>query len=76
MTVLITGAAGFIGSHIALRMLSQNYNVIGIDNLNDYYSVNLKNYRIKKLKSFKKFTFIKNDLSKNLDLEKIIKKKN
>ena len=75
MTVLITGAAGFIGSHIALRMLSQNYNVIGIDNLNDYYSVNLKNYRIKKLKSFKKFTFIKNDLSKNLDLEKIIKKK-
>ena len=42
MTILITGAAGFIGSHIVLRMLSKNYDVIGIDNLNDYYSVNLK----------------------------------
>ena len=75
MTILITGAAGFIGSHIVLRMLSQNYNVIGIDNLNDYYSVNLKKYRLKKLKSFKNFTFIKTDLSKNLDLEKILKNK-
>ena len=75
MTILITGAAGFIGSHIGLRMLSQNYNVIGIDNLNDYYSVSLKKHRLKKLTSFKKFTFIKTDLSKNLDLEKILNKK-
>ena len=75
MTILITGAAGFIGSHIALRMLSQNYNVIGIDNLNDYYSVNLKKYRLKKLKIYKNFTFIKTDLSKKLDLEKILKNK-
>ena len=42
MKILITGAAGFIGSHLASKMLSQNFNVIGIDNLNDYYSVNLK----------------------------------
>ncbi|OUU61706.1 MAG: hypothetical protein CBC22_06630 [Alphaproteobacteria bacterium TMED62] len=75
MTILITGAAGFIGSHIVLKMLSQNYNVIGIDNLNDYYSVSLKKYRLKKLKKFKNFTFIKTDLAKTLDLEKILKKK-
>ena len=75
MTILITGAAGFIGSHIVLRMLSKNYDVIGIDNLNDYYSVNLKKYRLKKLKIFKNFTFIKTDLSKNFDLEDILKKK-
>ena len=42
MTILITGVAGFIGSHLASKMLSQSFNVLGIDNLNDYYSVNLK----------------------------------
>jgi UDP-glucuronate 4-epimerase len=75
MTILITGVAGFIGSHLASKMLSQNFNVIGIDNLNDYYSVNLKKYRLKQLNKFKNFTFIKADLSKALNLEKIIKKK-
>ena len=47
MTILITGVAGFIGSHLASKMLSQNFNVLGIDNLNNYYSVNLKKYRLK-----------------------------
>ena len=75
MTILITGAAGFIGSHLSLKMLSQNINVIGIDNLNDYYSVILKKSRLKKLKKFKKFTFIKADLSKNFNLERLLKKK-
>ena len=42
MTILITGAAGFIGSHISLRMLFKNIDVIGIDNLNNYYNVSLK----------------------------------
>ncbi len=74
MAILITGAAGFIGSHISLRMLLQNYKVIGIDNLNDYYSITLKKYRLNKLKKFKNFTFIKTDLSKDFNLEKILKK--
>ncbi len=75
MTILITGVAGFIGSHLASKMLSQNFNVLGIDNLNNYYSVNLKKYRLKQLNKFKNFTFIKADLSKATNLEKVIKKK-
>ena len=47
MKILITGVAGFIGSHLAKRILGMNINVIGIDNLNDYYDVNLKKERIK-----------------------------
>ena len=42
MKVLVTGAAGFIGSHAALRLLERGDTVVGIDNLNDYYDVNLK----------------------------------
>ena len=75
MTILITGVAGFIGSHLASKMLSQNFNVLGIDNLNNYYSVKLKKYRLKQLDKFKNFTFIKTDLSKAINLEKVIKSK-
>ncbi|MAI02776.1 MAG: hypothetical protein CMP40_02975 [Rickettsiales bacterium] len=75
MTILITGAAGFIGSHLSFSLLSKNIKVIGIDNLNDYYSVNLKKYRLSKLKKFKNFTFIKSDLSKNTSIDKIISNK-
>ena len=75
MTILITGVAGFIGSHLASKMLSKHFNVLGIDNLNDYYSVNLKKYRLKQLNKFKNFTFVKVDLSETTNLEKIIKKK-
>ena len=53
MTILITGVAGFIGSHLASKMLSQNSNVLGIDNLNNYYSVNLKKYRLEQLRGEK-----------------------
>ncbi len=69
MKILITGAAGFIGSHIALRLLKKNIKVIGLDNLNDYYSVDLKKYRLKNLKKYKNFTFVKANLAgkKNLD---------
>ena len=75
MTILITGVAGFIGSHLSLRLLSKNIKVIGIDNLNDYYSVNLKKYRLKKLKKYKNFSFIKYDLSKNISINEILKNK-
>ncbi len=75
MTILITGAAGFIGSHICLRLLAKEKKIIGVDNLNDYYDVKLKRYRLNKLKKFKNFSFIKSDLSANIRLQDIVKKK-
>ena len=59
MTILITGVAGFIGSHLAFKMLSQNFNVLGIDNLNNYYDVNLKLARLRKLQEESGFEFEK-----------------
>jgi UDP-glucuronate 4-epimerase len=47
--ILVTGAAGFIGSHTALRLLAQGHEVVGLDNLNDYYDVTLKHARLKRL---------------------------
>lgn len=61
--ILITGVAGFIGSYVAKKLLELNYNIIGVDNLNDYYDVNLKENRLKKIIQHKEFTFIKNDIS-------------
>ena len=63
MTILITGVAGFIGSHLAYNMLSQNFNVLGIDNLNNYYDKSLKNARLDQLiKNKNYFVFRKIDL--------------
>lgn len=59
MTYLVTGAAGFIGNALALDLLSQGYEVVGIDNLNDYYDVQLKQDRLARLDGFPKFHFIK-----------------
>lgn len=66
-SILITGAAGFIGSNLAKKLVS-NYKVIGFDNLNDYYDVSLKEYRLSQIKSSDNFTFIKGDLA---DKEKV-----
>ncbi|MBE6088953.1 MAG: NAD-dependent epimerase/dehydratase family protein [Clostridium beijerinckii] len=60
---LITGAAGFIGFYLSKKLLEQGCRVIGIDNVNDYYDVNLKYARLEKLKPFEKFEFIKGDIS-------------
>ncbi len=76
MTILITGAAGFIGSKLCKKLLEKNKSVVGIDNLNDYYDVNLKKYRLKNLQRYKKFTFLKLDLSIKYLLEKKIRKFN
>ena len=74
-TVLITGVAGFIGYHLAEKLLkSKSHFVVGVDNLNNYYDVNLKNSRIKILKKFSKFKFIKLDIKKDKELKKIFKK--
>ena len=51
-SVIITGAAGFIGSALAERFIKANYKVIGIDNINDYYDINLKKSRLKKHRVF------------------------
>lgn len=61
--VLVTGAAGFIGSFVSKRLCEMGYNVVGVDDLNDYYDVNLKLWRIEVLSGYKNFEFIKMDIS-------------
>jgi len=73
--ILVTGCAGFIGMHIANKLLQQKYNVFGVDNLNNYYDVNLKKSRIKILKKFKNFYFFKMDLKNKNTLDKIYSKR-
>lgn len=60
---LITGGAGFIGFFLSKRLLEAGAEVIGFDNLNDYYEVSLKETRLKQLEGFDKFTFVKGDLA-------------
>ena len=64
-TILVTGAAGFIGSNLCLRLLNENTDikVIGIDNMNDYYDVRIKEYRLDKLNGFSDFEFIKGSIA-------------
>lgn len=62
MKVLITGSAGFIGSTLALRLLGRGDEVLGIDNLNDYYDVGLKKARLARLENFPGFTDLRIDL--------------
>lgn len=62
-TYLITGAAGFIGYYLSRKLLEQGCQVIGIDNINDYYDVNLKHTRLANLEAYEMFTFIKGDIS-------------
>ena len=64
MKILVTGAAGFIGAFLCKKLLeTTNDEIIGIDNLNDYYDVSLKEARLNMLSKFEKFTFIKGDIS-------------
>ena len=63
MTVLVTGAAGFIGYHVAAALLARGARVVGIDNLNDYYDVSLKEARLARLSANPDFAFEKLDIS-------------
>ena len=66
MNILVTGAAGFIGFHTCLALQAKHM-IYGLDNLNDYYDVNLKKSRLKLLKKYKNFKFLKTDIqNKNL----------
>ena len=63
-TVFVTGAAGFIGSNLCKRLLQDfDVKVVGIDNMNDYYDVKIKEYRLNELSQYDKFIFIKGDIS-------------
>ena len=68
-TCLITGAAGFIGFHLAKRLLELGLRVFGFDNLKDYYEVNLKYSRLDILHGFGKFSFIKGDLANKAEVD-------
>jgi len=63
MSILVTGAAGFIGFHVARTLLDRGERVIGIDNLNDYYDVSLKEARLAKLHEYRNFKFAKLDIA-------------
>jgi UDP-glucuronate 4-epimerase len=63
VTILVTGAAGFIGYHVAQALLDDGRDVVGVDNLNDYYEVSLKEARVGELKARKGFSFHKADIS-------------
>ncbi len=69
--ILITGIAGFIGFSFAKKLLSNNHYVLGIDNLDNYYSVKLKNKRLNKLNKFRKFKFIKMNIENYSEFKKI-----
>jgi UDP-glucuronate 4-epimerase len=74
MNLMVTGCGGFIGSHIAEYLLERGDNVIGVDNLNQYYSVALKYHRLDRLKKFKNFKFYHTDISEREEISKIFKK--
>jgi len=84
MKILVTGAAGFIGSHVCLSLLERGDDVVGLDNLNDYYSVSLKQDRLKRIEDFCQsaittkqecgnFEFVKMDLADRSGMETLFK---
>ncbi|OAA86964.1 dTDP-glucose 4,6-dehydratase [Clostridium ljungdahlii] len=72
-TILITGAAGFIGSNLAKQLLItvDDIKVVGIDNMNDYYDVSLKEYRLKELNAYSNFRFIKGNIADKEEVKAI-----
>jgi len=74
MKIMVTGTAGFIGNHLALRLLERGDEVIGIDNLNDYYEVSLKIDRLARIKDHANFTDVRLDIADRAGMEEVFKK--
>jgi len=72
--ILVTGAAGFIGFHLSRRFIMAGHSVIGVDNLNDYYDVNLKKARLKLLKENDNFHFIRMDIAEKENMSSLFKR--
>ena len=71
MTFLVTGTAGFIGNHVALALLARGEQVVGVDNLTDYYDLSLKEARLKRLTGFGNFTEARIDIADQAALEQV-----
>lgn len=71
--ILITGVAGFIGSSLAVKLLneSDDIKIVGIDNMSDYYDIDLKKYRLNNIKKYKNFKFVKCNIANKKSLDKI-----
>lgn len=76
MKYLVTGVAGFIGSHVAEKLLESGHDVVGIDNMNAYYDVSLKEYRLSQFKDNDNFNFIKIDISDRDRMNELFRVKN
>ena len=73
MKVMVTGTAGFIGNHLAIKLLARGDEVIGIDNLNDYYDVNLKLARLDRIKDHALYTDVRADIADREHMEQLFK---
>jgi len=69
MRILVTGAAGFIGFHLARRLLERGDEVVGLDNLNDYYDVSLKEARLAILRALDGFSFLRANIADRAAME-------
>src|SRR5260221_8360006 len=69
--ILVSGSAGFIGFHLSQKLLTLGHQVVGFDNMNDYYEVSLKESRLSILRKNKGFIFIKGDLKDKAAVDKV-----